>query len=64
MAKKKSTLPDDRPAWLTGRIFNRFGQVPDTLLAEEAGVHRSTIRRWRRRYRIAAWCPGRAGLFG
>lgn len=62
--KKKTTTPTDRPLWMNPTLYRKLGQVPDTHVAELAGVHRSTVARWRRRYGISSWCPGRRkGLF-
>lgn len=49
-----------RPRWMTDKRFAQLGQVPDTKIAESAGVAVSTVRRWRRRLRVRAWCPGQS----
>lgn len=51
----------ERPRWLTEKRAARLGTVPDTRIANEAGVAVSTVRRWRRKLRIPRFCPG--GLF-
>lgn len=53
-----------RPRWLTARRFDRLGKVPDTVIAGEAGVAVTTVRRWRRRLGIRAWCPGQTLTLG
>lgn len=63
MTRKKTKRNPDHPAWLTPARFKRLGTVPDTHIADAAGVHRSTVARWRRKLGIRAWCPGRQGLF-
>lgn len=54
MSAKKT----DRPRWLTEKRIAQLGQKPDTKIAESANVHPSTVRRWRRKLRIRAYCPG------
>lgn len=50
------------PRWLTRTRERQLGQVPDSDIADAAGVSRSTVARWRRKLRIPGWCP-RAALF-
>lgn len=58
--KKKAT---GRPRWLTEARFKLLGSRPDTKIAAAAGVHPSTVRRWRRHFKIPAFCPGNRGMF-
>ena len=59
------TNKSDRPKWLTDARYRKLGTVPDWRIAGPAGVHPSTVGRWRRRLGIPGFCPGRRkGLFG
>lgn len=58
--KRVSSASVTPPKWLTKARRAKLGTVPDGRIALAAGVHPSTVGRWRRKLGIPGFCPSLA----